>query len=1736
MNNKPASITKRALTYLVIASLVAEPALAGTTDISSVPLASSSGAGVLPNAMYILDDSGSMAFDYLPDYVNDTLTCMDENGGNTTCGAGDPPFYSGGPNGFNGVAYDPTNFYQPGVNSDGTTKLSAPLSTTALTPDAYLGGTNVNLTTGIADIRYCNASSSAVCKRNGSDDASPPVLVSGADPFGNTMTAGRFPYRTNPSNSSTAIFGLPEMMSMGSFARATTVVTVTTVPAHGLTTSDRVWVAHSNSNFNAACLQVTGTTTNTFTYTSGSSGTISASAGSYRKCVHLTTTPSFVRAGTTVTVASPGHGLVTNDRITVRNTGQATFDVSGAAVTVITANSFSYQSGTSAATTTNVGSWVRTGLYNVASGVNGAALTYTITPVEYCSDVLLTTCTLATTPGTAPSGFPLPAYVRFCNSREAALAPGLVTGSSRCQAKYVNSGSLVYKYPRYGLFNREFIRSSSAPFLNRAGRVDCLSAPSCDYNEEIQNYARWYTYYRTRMQMMKSGTGRALLGFIGNPSASPAKPNVLRVGFMTIHPTFSNSSSSSDQGTFQAAKYLRINSFDTAQATTFYSKMYAIIPDQGTPLQQALSRAGWIFAGKLGSGLTPGLTAADDPMIASCQRNFALLTTDGYWNGALGQDLSGNNVGNQDGVTPTVIAPYTERMVDRATTVTYDGSDPSVVTATSITVSPVTDQAICQGDNPVFGGATTCGCAPTEHRLAQRARDQIRTVTTTGGVVQSDTTIINPTATITFPTACTAGDSVTTVTPTTETEDNLCSKNNNTTFSTGGANNAAGQQACGCGTTGTPSQKRIKRRVITYTETRIDTDGVLTSLTNSNITSGPTFTNQGSCVSTGGTPAPGIGVSPNPDAVDGTPAVTTVAGTPLTITLSPNPQTGAPVSSSSTATGGIANTLADVAMYYYMNDLRGGTDAGGNPTGPATSLGGTGTVDVATNNVPTKAGAKDFVTHQHMVTFTLGLADGLMDYQPNYEASTTGDFAAIKNGTAGACFWTGSGTCNWPTPAADAPSALDDLWHAAVNGRGQYYQALNAQALSLGLSGALSALNAQLAAAAASATSSPNVTQTDNQIFSTTYETNTWSGKVFAQTIDPTTGAVSTAIQWQADTQLLAKVSASSDTRNIVTFDDAGSTKVKAFAYAGLGSDQTYFDNKCSGTAPLGQCAIIPIVGSQLTVANSGANMVGFLRGWTGLELSDPAVGVYRDRTYIDPVTSAVTQTVMGDTISAKPAYVRNPIFSYGSEGPTGGNYDDFKATNASRSPRVYVGANDGYMHAFDGATGDESWAYVPRFMFPALYRLADTGYSSTHQFYVDGTPETADVLDKTVTPNVWKTILVGGVGGGGRGYYALDVTNPSSPKGLWEFCDSSLCAISDANLGLTYGNPVIGKRSSDGRWVVVVSSGLNNVPSGASTGDGKGYFYVLDAITGAKLDTLSTGVGSTTTPSGLMKMAPWYDAPATDATFRYVYAGDQLGNLWRLDLGTSASPTATVTHMAQFKDAGGKLQPITTRPVLTRIGSDRVIYVGTGRYLGNKDLTDPATQTPVDSVTAWQESLYAFKDKNADYGNDFRNDANLVVQSFTSLSPTTRGVTTNPVTWSSSGTDGWMIDFNPTFPGDPAAGNSPGERLNIDPRLILGTLVLVTNIPATGGSCSVGGSHFNYNLDFRTGSAVSTSAGGVAGSSGGGTIAVGMAIVQLPSGAIKDIITGADTSKSTTDVSINSSASGVKRFSYRER
>ena len=361
--------------------------------------------------------------------------------------------------------------------------------------------------------------------------------------------------------------------------------------------------------------------------------------------------------------------------------------------------------------------------------------------------------------------------------------------------------------------------------------------------------------------------------------------------------------------------------------------------------------------------------------------------------------------------------------------------------------------------------------------------------------------------------------------------------------------------------------------------------------------------------------------------------------------------------------------------------------------------------------------------------------------------------------------------------------------------------------------------------------------------------------------INVETGAISTAEDWSAQALLDAKVVAD---RVIYTYDPAGVDRLKLFTWGTLSAAEQAFFNTPNISSLTQFCAIgVTCLAPAQQSAAAGQNLVNFLRGErTNEGSSTDNSKYYRQRAH-----------VLGDIVNSEATYVKTPPFIYSDAG-----YSGYKSSKASRQGMVYVGANDGMLHAFNSSTGAEAWAYIPSMVMSNMYRTADKNYANLHRYSVDGAVIQGDVYDGSA----WRTIIVGGLNGGGRGYYALDVTDPAAPKALWEFThDTSKGSgyTTDENLGYTFGKPEITKLKN-GTWVVIAASGYNNV----SPGDGKGYLFVLNAITGAKVITpISTGVGTTTTPSGLAQVRGWADKNEINNLVTRVYGGDALGNVWRL-------------------------------------------------------------------------------------------------------------------------------------------------------------------------------------------------------------------------------------------------------------
>jgi type IV pilus assembly protein PilY1 len=292
--------------------------------------------------------------------------------------------------------------------------------------------------------------------------------------------------------------------------------------------------------------------------------------------------------------------------------------------------------------------------------------------------------------------------------------------------------------------------------------------------------------------------------------------------------------------------------------------------------------------------------------------------------------------------------------------------------------------------------------------------------------------------------------------------------------------------------------------------------------------------------------------------------------------------------------------------------------------------------------------------------------------------------------------------------------------------------------------------------------------------------------------------------------------------------------------------------------------------------------------------------------------------------------------------------------------------------------------------------------------------------------------------------------------------------------------------------------------------GSGKGFLFVVDVATGQVLSKTSTESGDTTTPSGFAKITAVSANPLTDPLVTHVYGGDNQGQMWRFDFTAGGNPQ--VLKMADATSG----QPITTRPDVTMCRVDStdaqgvvtsapktLVVFGTGRLLDVGDIADTAVQ-----------SLYVLKDSATGISTaQWRNAANMSRQTLTK----TQGAAGD--TYAISGTApnlstqaGWYVDFDKNL----------GERVNLDPKIVAGGLNVVTNLPTSSSSCSIGGTSNVYQLNVCTGRAIVIENGvdAIAGRTlSNNSAAVGFIIVRLPSGALKMVTTTANGSTITSGV-----------------
>ncbi|NNM68407.1 MAG: hypothetical protein HKM00_00280 [Gallionella sp.] len=712
---------------------------------------------------------------------------------------------------------------------------------------------------------------------------------------------------------------------------------------------------------------------------------------------------------------------------------------------------------------------------------------------------------------------------------------------------------------------------------------------------------------------------------------------------------------------------------------------------------------------------------------------------------------------------------------------------------------------------------------------------------------------------------------------------------------------------------------------------------------------------------------------------------------------------------------------------------------------------------------------------------------------------------------------------------------------ANAGGTGKALLATDAASFQNSINSITDNITAKVGASAAISLSTPQVTPTDNAFYASRYNSGTWTGDLGACPIDINTGNNACPIDPATGKPVINSLSlwaAGSAQTQLDKLSYPGGTYVPSNA-----STVRLIATSTDTAGVIGGVQFQPTTATtatklsvvQQTLLNTpsttdGAAVVAYLRG----DRSGEAAGTYRGRTHL-----------LGDIVNAESLPVRAPNRGYADAGYQGST-TTFKEANASRTRMLYQGANDGMLHAFYAATGAEAWAYIPNLVISNLNNLSNkTGF--THKYLVDGSPVSGDVDFKNCctvgSGNDWHTILAGGLGKGGRGYYALDVTNPVvaneaavAGKVLWEFPNSVTNTAqrnaAKLNTGYSFGKPIIVKTQATG-WVVLVTSGYNNgTNAGDSGGDGLGHLYVLNPKTGDLLKDIPTP-GCTTTPTsspcGLAQISAYVENTDVDNTTDFVYGGDLMGNVWRFDLTGNSVSGWSVAKFAVLKDAGGVTQPITTTPELAKNIINgiayRFVYVGTGQYLGSTDVPG----TGQNSHAVQTQTMYGLIDSTTSSLPDPLRTT-LQAQTLTTTpanpntsppTPATRTASSNAVNFATQ--NGWYVDLPDT-----------GERANTDPVLGSGALVFTTNIPSPT-ICVPGGSSWEYFLDYKTGGVIPNSTVAWSGTSLGNVLASRPVLFQLPNGTLESSVNTSGGVVIVTKVPVSPGGATGKRISWRE-
>lgn len=605
---------------------------------------------------------------------------------------------------------------------------------------------------------------------------------------------------------------------------------------------------------------------------------------------------------------------------------------------------------------------------------------------------------------------------------------------------------------------------------------------------------------------------------------------------------------------------------------------------------------------------------------------------------------------------------------------------------------------------------------------------------------------------------------------------------------------------------------------------------------------------------------------------------------------------------------------------------------------------------------------------------------------------------------------------------------------------------------------------AQVTGSIASTSVSSTALNEDSRIFESSFNSDGWHSEVSSRAISGD-GTLAEDVDWSVTTRLTQRIA--NDSRTILTYKPSTGTGV-AFQWPDNEQAPTSAELDPSQMAAL---STDPVSGAA---DDLGSDRVDYLRG--------DAISGFRQR--ISP---------LGDIVNSSVQFVGPPDNTYPDnwgegEPESAAAYSTFRANNAKRKKVIYVGANDGMLHAFNAGSytenvgydignGDEIFAYVPARVYDELPELGNENYA--HKFYVDAHPAAADVFIN----NQWRTVLIGGLGKGGQGIYALDITNPGSVSEeqanatvLWEFTDEH-----DAHLGYTYTSPLI-TRMHNGKWVAIFGNGYNADEADEHRApDGLASIFIVDIQTGELIKKLHSAIGTTNASANAFNAPTAVDLD-NDNIVDVIYVGDIHGVISKFNVSSSdvddwarVGDQVFATVPRDETAIHGELMSITSKIAIGRhpTGDGVMLFFSSGRYLEPVDLTPSTDLHRLYGI--WDPDPYADADLREHFLNDELREQSILSEQTIDLDTDADGTndaTANVRTSSQRSINwdthhGWFMDLE--------FQTRTGEQVVVEPLLRESFIVFSTYI-ATGDICTPSSSGWLMVLDAASGAMPTTS------------------------------------------------------------